>query len=66
MPRVKAPEGIRCPMENNPKKYITDDDDGVEVAASAYYRRMIDDGSLLDITGQPTKKGSKGAAGGEQ
>lgn len=64
--RVTAPQGIRCPMEQDPKKYITDDPVGVTVTASAYYRRMVDDGSLIEIVEQPNKKGSKGADGGEQ
>lgn len=45
--RVKATPGLQCPKEQNPREYIGDDDAGVEVEASAYYRRLLDDGSLV-------------------
>lgn len=48
--RVKAAPGLQCPKEQNPREYIGDDDAGVEVEASAYYRRLIDDGSLVEVT----------------
>lgn len=55
--RVKAAPGLQCPKEHNPREYIGDDDAGVEVEASAYYRRLIDDGSLelVTILNQPKK-----------
>lgn len=55
--RVKAAPGLQCPKEQNPREYIGDDDAGVEVEASAYYRRLIDDGSLVEVT---TTKKAKG------
>lgn len=55
--RVKATPGLQCPKEQNPREYIGDDDAGVEVEASAYYRRLLDDGSLVEVT---TTKKAKG------
>jgi len=43
--KVKAKTGLSCPMEGQPRKYITADKP-VEVPASAYYLRLIADGSL--------------------
>lgn len=42
---VKAPYGLKCPMESNPREYITYIP--VKVPDSAYYLRLIDDGSLI-------------------
>lgn len=44
---VKAAPGLQVPMENNPKAYITDSDP-IDVPETAYYRRLRDDGSLVD------------------
>lgn len=57
--RVKAAPGLHCPKEENPREYITDNEP-VEVPDSAYYRRLVDDGSLeqeLDVRIQ--KRGEK-------
>lgn len=43
--KVKAPQGLKCPMENAPRSYITDGN-AVEVPETAYYIRLIADGSL--------------------
>ena len=43
--KVKAPQGLQCPMEGKPREYITDKK-AVVVPDTAYYRRMVDDGSL--------------------
>ena len=45
--RVRAADGQKCPRENNPREYITDDVKGTEVSDTTYYRRLIDDGSLI-------------------
>lgn len=58
---VKAQPGEKCPREENPRTYITDDAKGTEVADSAYYRRLIDDGSLAIVTAAIKSK-----TGGEQ
>lgn len=58
---VQAAPGLRCPMEHNPREYITDEAKGVEVADTAYYRRLVDDGSLVLIVPVPKK-----AKGGDQ
>lgn len=44
---VKAAPGTRCPSEGKPRVYIGDAQ-AVEVAASAYYLRLIADGSLIE------------------
>jgi hypothetical protein len=43
---VKAAPGLTCPREEHPRRYITDAE-WVEVPASAYYRRRLADGSLV-------------------
>lgn len=44
--KVIAAPGINCPMEDSPRRYITDAQ-AVEVPESAYYLRRIVDGDLL-------------------
>ncbi|MDR3631480.1 MAG: hypothetical protein P4L42_14210 [Desulfocapsaceae bacterium] len=56
--KVKAAPGLKCPMEGRPRSYITDDSEGVDVPDTAYYRRMIADGSLEEAAGQPKASGS--------
>jgi hypothetical protein len=59
--RVRADDGLKCPKEDNPREYITDDAKGTEVLESAYYIRLIGDGSLVRIP--PVAPGVKGADG---
>jgi hypothetical protein len=47
---VKAAPGLQCPKEGKPRQYITDDPKGVEVTDSPFIRRLIDDGSLIEVT----------------
>ncbi len=42
---VIASPGTRCPMERKPRAYITASAP-VEVPSTAYYRRLLADGSL--------------------
>lgn len=42
---LQAAPGVRCPMEGQPRQYITDAAP-VQVPASAYYLRLVADGSL--------------------
>lgn len=54
---VKAAPGRQCPMEEKPRSYITDTE-AVEVPETAYYVRLIGDGSLVPAeTAQKAKKG---------
>ena len=53
---VKAAPGLQVPMENNPKAYITDSDP-IDVPDTAYYRRLCDDGSLVEGKVGKTKVG---------
>ena len=47
--RVCAAPGLQCPKEGKPREYISDDPRGVEVADSSYYKRLVGDGSLLEV-----------------
>ena len=51
---VMAAPGLLCPMEENARQYI-DDANPVNVPDSAYYLRLISDGSLI-IPGTAKKK----------
>lgn len=60
---VIAAAGSQCPKEGKPREYITDAEP-VTVPDSAYYRRLVDDGSLQEVidagSAEPeTKKGAK-------
>jgi len=44
---VLSAPGTRTPMETNPREYITDTEP-IDVPATAYYRRLLDDGSLVE------------------
>lgn len=55
--KVTAAPGMQCPKEENPRSYITDNK-AVEVPESAYYLRLIADGSL--IPAPDTAKNKKG------
>ncbi len=49
---VRSAPGTRCPMENKPRKYISDSTP-VEVPNSTFYKRLIRDGSLVPVVAQP-------------
>ncbi len=53
--RVIAAPGTQCPREGKPREYITDAE-AVTVPATTYYKRLVDDGSLLLETETTTKK----------
>ena len=46
--QVKSAPGTQCPKEQDGRQYITDAEPQ-EVPESAYYLRLIDDGSLIPI-----------------
>jgi hypothetical protein len=52
---VISKPGTKCPKETNPRKYITDSAP-IEVPATAFYRRLIQDGSLRITEPQASKK----------
>jgi len=56
--KVKAIEGSRCPMEGNPRKYITDSE-AVEVPATSYYQRLVTEGSLVEEAAAAEKAPAK-------
>ena len=51
--KVQAAPGCKCPMEGRPRKYITDVGP-MSVPDTAYYRRLVRDGSLVE-TGSDTR-----------
>jgi hypothetical protein len=64
--KVQAAQGLQCPMEGNPRKYITDRE-AVEVPETAYYRRLMADGSLVaarTTKQEPSRKSAKSATEG--
>lgn len=44
--KVIAHKGAQCPKEGKPREYITDDEP-TEVPDTAYYMRLVEEGSLL-------------------
>lgn len=46
--KVQAAPGAKCPKEGRPREYITDNTP-VEVPDSAYYLRLVADGSLVAV-----------------
>ena len=44
--KVKAAPGTKCPMEGKPREYITGKE-AVDVPGSSYYKRLVNDGSLV-------------------
>lgn len=55
---VKAKPGAKCPREGTPREYITEEP--VPVPDTAYYRRMIADGSLIEVPPAPKTKKTGG------
>ena len=59
--KVKAAPGIKVPMEDKPREYITDTppegEQGFDVPETAYYLRRIADGDLVIV--KVTTKGVK-------
>ncbi|KNC89901.1 DUF2635 domain-containing protein [Trabulsiella odontotermitis] len=55
--KVKAVPGVKVPREDNPRRYITGD--VVEVEDTAYYRRQIMAGDLIDVSAATVKAGAK-------
>ncbi|MED0011701.1 DUF2635 domain-containing protein [Escherichia coli] len=49
--KVKAAPGMKFPMEDNARKYITTE--AVTVENTAYYRRAIQDGDLILVKDEP-------------
>lgn len=46
--KVIASKGLRVPMETGQRRYVTDAA-AVEVPSTAYYRRRISDGDLINV-----------------
>lgn len=44
--RVQAVTGLKVPMENKPRDYITDAE-AMEVPNTAYYQRRLSEGDLV-------------------
>jgi hypothetical protein len=56
---VKAKPGEKCPREENPRTYISDDPKGTPVENTSYYRRLLNDGSLDLVDGTKKKTGGE-------
>lgn len=52
--KVKAVQGIKVPMENQPYTYI--EQEPVEVENSIYYQRRINDGDLVVVNETRSRK----------
>ena len=48
--KVRAAQGLKVPTEDRPRKYITETE-AIEVADTAYYTRLVSDGSLVFADG---------------
>ena len=55
---VKAAPGLHVPMEDAPRRYI-DDVAAVNVPATAYYLRRLNDGDLVSAVEVKPAKGKK-------
>lgn len=62
--KVKAADGLRVPMAHNPYEYIGDKP--MEVDNALYYRRLIAEGDLIEVSdglaaeaGTAKKKGAE-------
>lgn len=55
---VTAAKGTKCPKEGRPREYITDTAP-VDIPDSAYYRRLIRDGSLVAVEAQTKTRKEK-------
>ncbi|MGD9610773.1 MAG: DUF2635 domain-containing protein [Desulfovibrionaceae bacterium] len=55
---VQAAPGLRVPLEGAPRRYITDATP-VTVPDSAYYRRRLADGDLLQVPDTGTTEGNE-------
>lgn len=55
---VTAAPGLKVPKEGKPREYI-DDQTPVDVPATAYYQRLLADGSLAPARVAEAKKGAK-------
>jgi hypothetical protein len=63
MINVKAVQGLKVPKEEKPREYISESK-AEKVPASAYYRRLVADGSLIDMDTRPSAE-AKAKKGGE-
>ncbi|QGM80663.1 DUF2635 domain-containing protein [Otariodibacter oris] len=63
--KVKAVDGVKVPMENQPYNYIVGDA-VVEVEDSVYYHRRLSDGDLVLVEEQAVSSGRKNAKSGEK
>jgi hypothetical protein len=49
--RVQAAPGLKVPREDDPRKYITDEEP-VEIEVTGYYVRRLADGDLVEVAGE--------------
>jgi hypothetical protein len=53
--KVKASEGLRVPMELNPREYI--EQEPVDVDVTPYYLRRLADGDLVEVADEAAPGG---------
>ncbi|KGT95302.1 hypothetical protein NG99_04595 [Erwinia typographi] len=61
MTRVIARKGVRVPLENDSRRYITDSQ-AVEVVLTTYYRRRLSDGDLELVPAKVAEPAAKAVA----
>ncbi len=54
--RVISAPGTRCPKEGKPREYITDTEPS-DVPDTTYYRRLVAEGSLIQVQAGAQKTG---------
>lgn len=54
--KVIAAKGLKCPKEGKPREYITDSEPVDVPEGSTYYRRLVNDGSLVLYRSDTTYK----------
>ena len=62
---ARSVSGTRCPKEGKPREYITDQIPE-EVPDSAYYLRLVADGSLITADAEAAETKSPADAGGKK
>jgi len=63
--KVTSAPGTRCPKEGRPREYIADDK-AADVPDTAYYTRLVAEGSLVLVPEQAPADEAKPKRGGDK
>lgn len=63
--KVQAKQGAKVPKEGKPREYITDSAP-VDVPDTVYYRRLLAEGSLVEVREEPRPAKPAARKGGEE